>query len=241
MGMTTKTRLAQAAVALAVPIVLLVGVWVTGGLITNNFAVAMALTAAFMGLAALGCLFIAWRRRDLRVAVIGAYLVTAVVVGGYLGRSMLLDQEVNEDVVVAPPAAPASPQRDAATPAAPASPQGDAAPQPPQNELLSQGRFESVVHPATGTASVIKLARGGNVLTLTDFEVDNGPDLRVYLVAGPALDRGSVEEFEDLGALKGNKGDQQYDIPQGLDLDRYTTVVIWCRAFSVNFARAPLP
>jgi hypothetical protein len=44
----------------------------------------------------------------------------------------------------------------------------------------------------------------------------------------------------DLGALKGNKGNQQYALPRDLDLERFTTVVIWCRAFSVNFARAPL-
>jgi Electron transfer DM13 len=78
------------------------------------------------------------------------------------------------------------------------------------------------------------------VLTLTSFEVDNGPDLRVYLVAGAARDESEVDDSKDLGALNGNKGDQQYDIPCGLDLDRYSTVVIWCRASSVNFARAPL-
>lgn len=62
----------------------------------------------------------------------------------------------------------------------------------------------------------------------------------MYLVAGRARDESQVEAFEDLGGLKGNKGNQQYDIPRGLDLSRYSTVVIWCRAFSVNFARAPL-
>jgi hypothetical protein len=86
----------------------------------------------------------------------------------------------------------------------------------------------------------VRRAGGGNVLTLTSFEVDNGPDLRVYLVVGRAGDESEVTEFKDLGALKGNKGDQQYDLPRGLDLDRYSTVVIWCRAFSVNFARAAL-
>jgi ribonuclease PH len=87
---------------------------------------------------------------------------------------------------------------------------------------------------------VIDPGDGGTFLRLEDLAVDNGPDLRVYLVAGPARDESEVDDFEDLGALKGNKGDQQYDIPRGLDLGRYSTVVIWCRAFSVNFARAPL-
>jgi hypothetical protein len=106
----------------------------------------------------------------------------------------------------------------------------------PRNARLRSGRFESVRHPATGTA--IRLARGGRVLTLTGFEVDNGPDLRLYLVAGPARSEDEVRDFVDLGALKGNRGDQQYELPAGLDLDRYSTAVVWCRAFSVLFARA---
>ncbi len=199
------------------------GIWVSGGLITNDFGLAMALTAAWMALAAAACILIAWRRRDLRAPVLGAYLLTAAVVGGYLGRSQFLDDEVSEKVVRVTPAAP-----------------GDSASQAerPRNVLLARGRFESVAHSASGVATTVRRAGGGNVLTLTSFEVDNGPDLRVYLVSGPARDESEVEDFRDLGALKGNKGDQQYDLPQGLDLDRYSTVVIWCRAFSVNFARA---
>jgi Electron transfer DM13 len=211
---------------LAVPVVVvvvLVGIWVTGGVITNDFGLAMALTAAWMAVAGLACLAVAWRWRALRVPVIGAYLVTAAVVGFYLGRSMFLDDEVDESVVMAAPERPAA--------------RGE---ERPRNVLLSSGRFQSVAHSATGRASAIRRARGGRVLTLTSFEVDNGPDLRVYLVAGPARGESEVDNFEDLGALKGNKGDQQYDIPGGLNLDRYSTVVIWCRAFSVNFARAPL-
>jgi Electron transfer DM13 len=215
----------KVAAALGVVVVVLVGIWVSGGLITNDFGLAMALTAAWMGLAAAGCLIIAWRRRDLRAPVLGAYLLTAAVVGGYLGRSQFLDDEVNEDVVRVTPAA---------------SSQGASREERPRNVLLARGRFESVAHSASGVATAVRRTGGGNVLTLTSFEVDNGPDLRVYLVAGPARDESEVEDYKDLGALKGNKGDQQYDLPRGLQLDRYSTVVIWCRAFSVNFARAVL-
>ena len=214
------------AVAVAVVVVLVAGIWVSGGVITNDFGLAMALTAAWMGIAAAACLAIAWRRPGLRVAVIGAYLLTAIVVGGYLGRSMLIDDEVNERVVrVTPPAADRG---------------ASGAAERPRNVLLRRANFESVAHPARGTATTIRTAAGAQVLTLTNFEVDNGPDLRVYLVAGPARDESEVDDFEDLGALKGNKGNQQYEIPAQLDLERYSTVVIWCRAFSVNFARAPL-
>jgi hypothetical protein len=212
------------AAAVAVVVVVIAGIWVSGGLITNDFGLAMALTALWIGVAAAGCLAVAWRRPGLRVPVIGAYLLTAAVAGGYLGRSTLFDDEVNERVVrVSPPAAAAGGERAGA-----------------KNFLLARGAFEPVAHPATGAATTIRTAAGTRVLTLTNFEVDNGPDLRVFLVAGPARDESEVDDFEDLGALKGNKGNQQYDIPRGLDLDRYSTVVIWCRAFSVNFARAPL-
>ena len=219
----------QAAAAIAVVVVVLVGIWVSGGLITNDFEAAMALTVLWMGLAAAGCLMIALRRRDLAMAVIGAYLVTALLVGGYLGRSQFLDDEVNEKVVRATPAAPAAPAGQA----------GERS-ERPVNVLLARGRFESVAHSARGVATTVRRAAGGDVLTLTSFEVDNGPDLRVYLVAGPARNEGEVKDFKDLGALKGNKGNQQYEVPPGVDLERYRTVVIWCRAFSVNFARAPL-
>jgi hypothetical protein len=215
---------AKLAVAVAVVVIVLAGIWVSGGLITNDFRLAMALTALWMALAAIGCGLVAWRRPGLRVPVIGAYLLTAVVAGGYLGRSTLIDDEVNERVVKV---------------TAPAPTDGGARARP-KNVLLARGSFEPVAHSAAGAATAIRTAAGTRVLTLTNFEVDNGPDLRVYLVAGPARDESDVDEFEDLGALKGNKGDQQYDLPRELDLDRYTTVVIWCRAFSVNFARAPL-
>ena len=221
---TRASRGRGLAAAVVVIVVVLVGIWVSGGLITNDFAAAMALTAVWMGIAAAICLTVAWRRPQFRVPVLAAYLLTAVVVGGYLGRSTLIDDEVNERVVTV------------STPAA----TGEGGDERPRNVLLGRGRLEPIAHSARGTATTIRRAAGGNVLTLTGFEVDNGPDLRVYLVAGPARDESKVEDFEDLGALKGNKGDQQYDIPRSLDLGRYSTVVIWCRAFSVNFTRAPL-
>lgn len=218
------SRLAQLAAAVVVVVVLIAGIWVSGALVTNDFGLAMALTAVWMGLAAVVCLGVAWRRPGLRVPVIGAYLLTAIVAGGYLAGSTFIDDEVNERVVRVTPQAAAD----------------SAAGERRQNVLLGRGSFEPVAHSAAGTATTIRTAAGGNVLTLTNFEVDNGPDLRVYLVAGPARDESEVDDFKDLGALKGNKGNQQYDIPRGLDLDRYSTVVVWCRAFSVNFARALL-
>jgi Electron transfer DM13 len=208
---------------LAIPatvVVVVAGIWVTGAVLTNDFTLAMRLTAGWMALAGLIAVAIAFRSRDFRWPVVGAYAATVAVIGGYLSLSMFRDDVVDEQVAVAAPRAPSNAA--------------------PRNVLLSAGRFESVRHEAEGRAQAIELARGGRVLTLTNFEVDNGPDLRVYLVAGPATTEGEVDDFEDLGGLKGNVGNQQYEIPAGVNVDRYSTVVIWCRAFSVLFARAPL-
>jgi hypothetical protein len=223
-----------AARILAVPAVaafVVLGIWIAGGLVTDDFTVSMWLTAAWMGLAGLACVVVAGRSRAFRWPVLGAYAVTAAVAGAYLGSSVFLDEEVNERVATAAPAP--SQGRMAAM--------GRADEQaPPRNVLLRAGRFASVRHPASGDAQVIRLARGGRVLTLTDFEVDNGPDLRVRLAAGTATSEDDVGDAVDLGALKGNKGDQQYEIPRGVDVARHATVIIWCRAFSVLFARAHL-
>jgi hypothetical protein len=74
-------------------------------------------------------------------------------------------------------------------------------------------------------------------LRFEPFETDNGPDLNVYLVNSAA---GGVEDFVDLGNLKGNVGDQNYEIPPGVDLTVHDTVVIWCVRFSSPFGEATL-
>jgi hypothetical protein len=202
---------------------MVVGIWITGGLITDEFKLAMLLTAAWMALLGLVCVVAAIRRHRLAVPLLGAYLVGAVAIGGYLALTTLTDKVVDERVAkaAAQPTAHRSPGR-------------------PQNVLLSRAEFESGEHESHGRATAIRLATGGRVVTLTDFATSPGPDLRVYMVAGPAGDEDEVTDYVDLGALKGNKGDQQYELPSDLDLHRYRTVVIWCRAFSVLFARAPL-
>ena len=93
-----------------------------------------------------------------------------------------------------------------------------------------------------GTATIQDVG-GRRVLRLTEFATSNGPDVRVYLVAATdAADNETVTKagFVELGKLKGNLGDQNYDLPDDLDLTQYRAVTIWCRRFSVNFATAPL-
>lgn len=114
---------------------------------------------------------------------------------------------------------------------------------PPRFAALRTGRFRSGAHETEGVATVRDLGGGRRVLRLTSFRTSNGPDVHVYLVAAPVVtDDESVKraEVEDLGELKGNRGDQNYELPERVDLSRYQSVSIWCKRFSVNFGSASL-
>lgn len=115
----------------------------------------------------------------------------------------------------------------------------------PANEprLLASGKFHDGAHKTSGTASILELAGGKRILRLTSFETSNGPDVQVYLgKAADATDSDAVKKagFTNLGPMKGNVGDQNYDIPAGLDLSQHRSVTIWCQRFGVNFGTAPL-
>ncbi len=99
------------------------------------------------------------------------------------------------------------------------------------------GEFIDRAHPTSGTVEVITDG-DRRFLRFEGFETDNGPDLNVYLATGPP--DGSPGEFVDLGNLKGNIGDQNYEIGADIDLSRFTTVFIWCVRFSVAFGAATL-
>jgi hypothetical protein len=111
------------------------------------------------------------------------------------------------------------------------------------SRALAAGEFHSVAHETRGTATIQDVGGGRRVLRLTEFATSNGPDVRVYLVAASdAKDNETVTKagFLELGKLKGNEGDQNYDVPDDIDLSQYRAVTIWCRRFNVNFATAPL-
>ena len=108
--------------------------------------------------------------------------------------------------------------------------------------LLAEGRFRGIAHKTSGIAG-IHLIDGKKVLRLSEFMTSNGPDVHVLLVAAnDAGDNATVQKvgFIDVGSIKGNQGDQNYDVPAGADLGRYRAVTIWCARFHVNFGTAPL-
>jgi hypothetical protein len=105
--------------------------------------------------------------------------------------------------------------------------------------ILSSGTFHSVAHNGSGNASIYQLSDGKRTLRFTNFQTSNGPDV---VAANDATDSESVKEagFREIGTLKGNIGDQNYEIPSDVDLAKYHAVTIWCQRFGVNFATAPL-
>ena len=99
-----------------------------------------------------------------------------------------------------------------------------------------QGDFmgANAAHQVSGQALVLEDS-GERYLRFENFEATNGPDLKVYLSTDT-----SADDYVSLGDLKGNIGNQNYVVPEDVDLQKYDNVLIWCEAFSVLFGHAEL-
>jgi hypothetical protein len=110
---------------------------------------------------------------------------------------------------------------------------------------LYTGRLDGKVHQTSGRATIYKSPDGKQYLRLTDFTTSNGPDVHVLLTQSddPSLQqeivKGDLDSVE-LGSLKGNQGDQNYDLPASADLNKYSAVVIYCERFHAVFGVAKL-
>lgn len=179
-----------------------------------------------------------------RVAVAAAALLAGAALVFVLvwlqPQKLFIETTVDEALPEVPTAATTSPPSspDATNDAPSASPAPAATPR-----VIAGGRFRSLEHASSGRALVIELATGERFLRFEDLDTSNGPDLRVYLSVLPS-DRGWYDyddaRFVDLGALKGNRGNQNYRVPADIDVESFRSAVIWCRRFSVGFAVAPL-
>ena len=114
-------------------------------------------------------------------------------------------------------------------------------------EAVKTGQFRDgdSFHKGSGDATIWDLGTDGFVLRFENFNVINGPDLRVLLTTHPdPMSRGDVHaddvDYVELGKLKGNIGNQNYLIPNDLNVDDYHSVVIYCKPFQVVFSIAPL-
>ncbi|WP_258045243.1 DM13 domain-containing protein [Streptomyces sp. SM11] len=180
------------------------------------------------------------RRRSrgpaIAVTLIAATLAVSTGLYWFQPWKLWQDKTVREELAV--PTAPPE--------TAPPSPGASRPPAPPEPKTLAAGELISHEHRTTGTVKVVRLPDGSRTLRLEGLDTSNGPDLQVWITDAPVKEgRKGWSVFDDgayesLGKLKGNKGDQNYALPAGIDLDKFTSVSIWCARFSVSFGAAEL-
>jgi hypothetical protein len=173
-----------------------------------------------------------------RILMPAVLLVAAMVVavGLYLFQPwrIFTSSTVTEDV-------PAAAQTTTPSPGSSAEPSAVAVPRE-----VATGQLISHEHASKGSVKIIELADGTHILRFEGLDTSDGPDLRVWLTDAPVIEGiAGWHVFDDgghmdLGALKANKGDQNYVIPAGTKLADYTSVSIWCARFAVSFAAAEL-
>jgi len=170
-------------------------------------------------------------RKLLRPKVwIPALVILLAGVGGVLywfePQALFIDQTVDEDA----PDAVAGSMPEATD---------DAEAEP---AMTLSGSFRSIDHETSGKATLSEAGDGHHYVRFADFRTENGPDVVVYLSTAESTASGTqfTQDFVDLGALKGNIGNQNYQVPDGTDLEKFKSVVVWCRRFNVAFGAAPL-
>ena len=114
-----------------------------------------------------------------------------------------------------------------------------------QVQAVAMGSFKDAdaFHRGSGTATIYRTPDGSEVLRLENLNVTNGPALHVVLSTHPDPERSQQvkqEGYVDLGDLKGNRGNQNYPIPAGVDTSIHKSVVIYCYPFAVVFSVAEL-
>ena len=168
-----------------------------------------------------------------RVLVLG---IPFVAVSWWLLSPFFVDDVVNERFTtsIADPR-PASPSNSGSQ-LPEGTPSTTAMPQPTPR---GAGSFVGLAgHEGSGDARFFTLPDGSQVLRLERFDIDNGPDLRLYVVPG-AEQTDPTDGSLYLGRLRGNVGDQTYQLPTDHPLGAGDwTVLVWCEAFDVEFVAA---
>lgn len=233
------TRL-ETAVAGAVALTLLVLIVLEPDILGTPFASARALLFTAGGTVAAGVALVAmlWFRVPAPVRLV-VLLAPFAAVTWWLVSPFFLDDVVNEEFATS-----IADQRTAPEPAvdadeAPVDPVEPTA-EPTEPSLLGAGTFVGLAgHSGSGDAGIFRQPDGALLLRFERFDIQNGPDLEVYLVPGAdqtSLAAGSIH----LGALKGNVGDQSYGLPSAELAPGTYTALVWCEAFGVEFVAATI-
>lgn len=187
-----------------------------------------------------------------RTVIVGGVVlaIPVLALAWWLGSPLFLDTQVDEEfpmsagAVIPDDMTPEEVEAEMEEAAeAPDSEASEDMPVDSSPQAVSSGQFEDFddFHAGSGTATIYRLDDDNHVMRLEDFEVTNGPDLHVLLV--PHADPASGDDitgYVDLGSLKGNIGDQNYEIPASADLGGFGSVVIYCQPFHVIFSVATL-
>lgn len=166
------------------------------------------------------------------VATVGALLV-------FEPWTLFTDETVDE-------AGPTASATGAASRPSPTTSAPTGSPAPVEPVVVASGSFISHEHATSGDVRVLQLPDGNRVLRIEGLDTSNGPDLHVWITDAPVVaGRGGWFVFDDgtyveLGALKGNRGNQNYTLPAGVDLRTLSSVTIWCKRFHVSFGAAQL-
>jgi hypothetical protein len=106
--------------------------------------------------------------------------------------------------------------------------------------VLASGNFEKSEHPTSGTAQIV-IQNGKKYLKFdSSFQSDSGPDLFVILHRQDSPKSYGKSDYVSLGRLKKTSGQQMYAIPNGVNIAKFKSVVIWCKKFNATFGFAPL-
>ncbi len=111
---------------------------------------------------------------------------------------------------------------------------------PAEPTAIQSGQLFGIDHSAQGTATIYAQGEEYVLRFEDDTDIQNGPDLYVWLLADTQYSGGTPTEYIDLGTVKGTVGSQNYQLPLEYDPAIHRAVLIWCRRFAVPFAAAPL-
>ncbi|RAX46074.1 electron transporter [Arthrobacter sp. AQ5-06] len=192
-------------------------------------------------------------RRRAWIMAAAAVAAVGLVIGLVLFKPWLLFVDVKVDeqlpIVASGPAqaqpTPPTPTPPTPTPLAP-TPTPTSAPLPAGPMQLAAGTLTSHEHTTTGTVRIVQQPDGARLLTLENLDTSNGPDVHVWLSAAHVVEgtagwfTADSADYYDLGLIKGNQGNQVYQIPADVDLSKYPSVDLWCVQFSVSFGAAEL-
>jgi Electron transfer DM13 len=201
--------------------------------VAGNLRDALIISLAWAALVSGAAILFARRRPGLTRPLLSGLALGALLGAVAFYFASVRDVVVHEDVVTAARAADAQ----SAAAGLGAEPPTTPAPVAAANVALAKGMFSgSDGHDGSGVATVVQTTGGERKLTFTNFDVSPGAKVEVWLTTGPEETGDRIE----LGGLKGNVGNQQYTVPTDADLNRYSTVILYCTPFTVRIAVAPL-